>query len=133
MSKQVLILAFPNKYFYFVEIYGTDKELQAAAFKLRGRKISKDVRALCLRYEYNGEVFQGFRPLGTIYFTAVDSRNYSVVLHELTHAVIGYSNLIGLNPFKAPRRVPSSEEKFVTLLQKTFEQYFKLINANHNF
>jgi hypothetical protein len=133
VSKKVLLLPFPQKFFYFVEIHDTEKQLHAAASKLRGRRCDKDARAICLRYQYDGETLQGYKPLGTIFFTAVDSRNYSVVLHELTHAVIGYCNQIGLNPIKASRHHNSSEEKFVTLLQKTFEQYFKTLNANFNY
>jgi hypothetical protein len=120
------MLRLPKKLFYLVEIHDTEKSMHAAVSKLRGRKCDKNARAICLRYQYDGTV-EGLTPIGTVYFTQADCYRPAIVLHELTHAAIGYCNRAGLNPMKSERKQNSDEEKFVTVLQDLFEQYFETL------
>lgn len=123
---QRFCLSLPGNYFYFVEIHPTERSMLEAIKALSGR-VCKDAVALCLRY-VSKEKVQGFEPLGTLYFQSCDKKNLGVVVHELTHAAIGYCNRTGLVPTNAKRKKKSDEEKFAQLLQDLIEQYQAKLN-----
>lgn len=125
-SIQKFCLSLPGDFFYFVEIHPTEASMKQAIKTLSGR-VCKDAIALCLRYVSKQKI-QGFEPIGTLYFQHRDRTNLGFVVHELTHAAIGYCNRTGLIPTNAKRKKKSDEEKFAQVLQNLVEQYQTKLN-----
>jgi hypothetical protein len=116
--------------YYAVEFYEHQSAMVDAITKLRGRRSEDDLdaRAMCLRYvaEARGPSGRLRRTgeLGTIFFVKGDA-GPEVVVHELTHAAIGWANRAKVNPTKHNNRATSGEEKFATTLQFMFEQFYE--------
>ena len=111
----------PQNTFYFVEIYSSEIALQRAV-KLLSGKCSKNVVALCLRYRCS-ETFEGQAVLGTIFLQEQHKLDNSIVVHELTHAAIGYCNYAKLRPTNRKATHNSDEEKLAELMGSLIAQY----------
>ena len=118
---QRFCLAAPRKTFYFVEIYPSEKTMYTAVKRLSG-KCSKNILALCLRYSCSHK-YNGFTNLGTIFLQEKHKLNNAIVVHELTHAAIGYCNFAKLRPTQRKPSQNSDEEKFAELMGSLVEQY----------
>ena len=125
---------FAAKYFYVVEIHPDHASMCEAFKQLRGRALKgdKDVRACCLKYvaessagkrSRRGEKWKVTGELGTIFFVRGDT-GVDVVVHELTHAAIGWAVRAKIDPVKY-RRSLDHEEKFCDVLQRLVENYYK--------
>lgn len=122
-----------SRYFYRVQFWATSKEMINAIGALRGFSAieDEDARAMCFRYVKEittGDTFQKTGELGTIFFTRWDA-GPEVVVHELTHAAIGWAKRARVNPMKAParsnRRVADQEERFAETFQYMFEEFYR--------
>jgi hypothetical protein len=126
-----------SRFFYRVQFWATTKEMISAIGTLRGFSAvdDEDARAMCLRYvkelvtgEGKGASVQKTGELGTIFFTRWDA-GPEVVVHELTHAAIGWAKRARVNPLKVParsnRRVADQEEKFAETFQYMFEEFYR--------
>lgn len=111
-----------SELFYAVEIYPTEQEMQTAVGKMRGYPLrsDQDIRALCLRYVAEGRNEKGrlvrTGELGTIFFHQSDLDG-DVVVHELTHAAIGWAKRARVNPCSK-----NGEERFACVSQSLFQQ-----------
>lgn len=111
-----------SPYFYAVEVHDNEAKMVAAIGELRGKVMKSDteIRAVCLRYvaegrdEYNKLVKTG--ELGTLFFHC-DDIPFGVVLHETTHAAIGWARRARVNPTSK-----HGEERFTVVAQTLFEQ-----------
>ena len=132
ISNNFFFLQCPDEHFYAVQIFPTEEKLQQEIKKIRGRacKQDKEVRALCLRYvaqkrDSLGE-FETTKELGSIFFLEQDRYSIEVVVHELSHAAVGWANRIGLQPVAQARsKKPSDEERFAVCMQSLTRQYFQ--------
>jgi hypothetical protein len=119
-----------SPFHYLVEFYATQAEFVEAVTKLRGRPDPNDLdaRAMCFRYvaEYRGESGRMRRTgeLGTLFFVKGDA-GPEVVVHELSHAAVGWAKRARVNPLKHNHRLNCGEEKFATTLQFMFEQFYE--------
>lgn len=120
------------KHFYVVRFYATQAEMIAAMAALRGAPQDEDwdARSMCLRYvrEISHEPTGPLKKtgeLGTLFFVKGDA-GPEVVVHELTHAAIGWAKRKKVNPLKHSgiyRKCP--EEKFAYTFQFMFEQFYQ--------
>lgn len=121
-----------SRYFYRVQFWATSKEMADAIGALRGFSTleDQDARAMCFRYVkevVTGECFQKTGELGTLFFTRWDA-GPEVVVHELTHAAIGWAKRARVNPMKRARTnrpVQDQEEKFAETFQYMFEEFYR--------
>lgn len=115
-------------HFYVVEVYETRAAMQRAMDKLDAPRGSKQALAVTLRYKADYRTKQGrlrLSPeLGTLFFTRGEMAP-DVVVHELTHAAIGWARRRRINPMKQTRRYSSCpEEKLAHTMQTLFTQFY---------
>jgi hypothetical protein len=121
-----------SDWFYAVEFYPTAEAMLQAIAKLRGKaptKADRDARAVCLRYVAEGRNRKGrlveTRELGTLFFVRGDAPP-EVVVHELTHAAIGWARRTKVDPMKRSDRYERcQEEKFTRTFQHMFEEFYQ--------
>lgn len=125
------------KFFYSVEIHFSRKSMLRAIVNLKGKKEvdpeEKDTRAVCCRFvsvwpdtdPEKRRLQKKHQQLGTIFFFHGDMDS-GVVLHELTHAAIGWARKARVNPFR-PSRIwdQCPEEKFAATLQFMSRQFYR--------
>jgi hypothetical protein len=116
--------------FYVVEFYASQQELVAAVAALRGRPDKNDIdaRAMCFRYVAEGRGPTGrlrrTGELGTLFFVKGDA-GPEVVVHELSHAAIGWAKRAKVDPLKHRNSAHCGEEKFASTFQFMFEQFYE--------
>lgn len=121
-----------RKHFYAVQFFANEKALQKEIAAIRGKKCKEDknVRALCLRYRAQRTDSLGHPEvtpeLGSVFLLEQDRKNLEVVVHELTHAAVGWANRIGIQPILCNRsKRPTDEERFAACMQTLFAQYLQ--------
>ncbi len=120
-----------HPYFYRVQFYATPEDMHGDIAKLKGRRNPGDkfVRALCLRYEVGPQPTPAGKfchqyELGTLFFVKGDA-GPEVVVHELTHAVVGWARRTKTDALKESKRMTRAEENFATTMQFMFEQFYE--------
>lgn len=120
------------KHFYSVEIYPTQGMMQQAIADLKGCTLrsTKDDEAVCLRYDVKtstapAELRGKHKLIGTIFFYR-GGMPVSTVVHELTHAAVGWAKKARVNPLKRSAsytRCP--EEKFARCVEYLTAQFYQ--------
>ena len=115
-------------HFYVVEVYESSAAMQAAMAQLNAPRGSKQAQAVTLRYKADYRTKQGklrLSPeLGTIFFVRGEM-GPEVVVHELTHAAIGWARRRRIDPMKHTNRYSSCpEEKLAYTMQNLFTQFY---------
>lgn len=132
MSKDVLrffLQCDPRARRYFaVEVHPDRESMRREIVRLGGkRRDTRNTRAVCLRIKLK-DPDEKHEAIGIILFVR-DDMGPEVVVHELTHAALGWAREVGVKPISPFSRRQSQasdqEEQFVCQLQSLFEQFYQ--------
>lgn len=121
------------RYFYVVELYDTQKEMCDAVREINpgACRPGEELECACLRYVVASRD-KRFRRLqkkhdqiGTLYFFRSKAYGGSVV-HELTHAAVGWAKRARVDPLKQSNNYDKCpEERFARTMQFLYEEFFE--------